>query len=132
MSIIVSERIDWFFWQRDKQVQGDKGHYQGTKKSRQRKSAHGNRHESSLWREKYKKRIIDCQDVISLSLFGTAISISRRRILFSDIQLCWVATRSRQDPGKVGFLAMRLISNNPSPVLISIRSLLWEQQIGRL
>jgi len=66
MSIIVSERIDWFFWQRDKQVQGDKGHYQGTKKSRQRKSAHGNRHESSLWREKYKKRIIECQDVISL------------------------------------------------------------------
>jgi len=55
MSIIVSERIDWFFWQRDKQVQGDKGHYQGTKKSRQRKSAHGNRHESSLWKGEYKK-----------------------------------------------------------------------------
>ena len=64
-------------------------------------------------------------------LFGTAISFFRRRILFSDIQLCWVATRSRQDPGKVGFLAMRLISNNPGAVLISVSSLVWAQQAGR-
>jgi len=72
--------------------------------------------------------------IISLwlfSFFGTAICFSHRGILFSDIQLCWVATRSRQDRWKVGFPAMRLISNNPGAVLISVSSLVWGQQVGR-
>jgi hypothetical protein len=80
-----------------------------------------------------RKELLSVKTLFPFILFfGTAISFFRRRILFSDIQLCWVATRSRQDPGKVGFLAMRLISNNPSPVLISIRSLSWKKRIGRL